>query len=207
MYTKERVELKAEDGTALVADYYEGGEKGIVLLHQYRLDRSIYEPFAKLLQQEGFSAIAVDLRGHGESDGNYERFTDDDFRKMLQDAVAAAQALDRRGKRVAGIVGASIGANTALRYSSIQNEPAVLLSPGLVYHGIDIDGVTSRAPVLIVVAQEDAYSAESSQELYENNLFGERKLLLTSGKLHGSFLLDETGAQVLAFLTEHTAHL
>ncbi|RME31776.1 alpha/beta fold hydrolase [Candidatus Woesearchaeota archaeon] len=204
MYSRERIECKTEDGKTLVADYYAGGEKGVILLHQRGHDRSSYAEFARRLQQEGFSAIAIDFRGHGESDGDYERFSELDYQQMLHDAVAAAKALDSRGKRVAALVGASIGANTAFRYSSLKNEVAVLLSPGLNYHGIDISAVTSRAPVLIVVAQGDEYSAASSRELYENNLFGERKLLLVGGDLHGAYLLPATGDEVLAFLREHT---
>ncbi len=204
VFSRERVEFRAADRVALVADYYAGGAAGILLLHQRGHDRSSYRDFAQTLQQAGFSVLAPDFRGHGESQGSYDHFRDEDYQKMLLDVVAAAKILDQRGARVAGLVGASIGANTAFRFAGERNVPAVLLSPGLVYHGIDISDVTCRAPVLLVAAQGDEYSASSCRELYENNLFGERRFLLTGGSLHGTYLLAETGPAVLEFLEEHS---
>lgn len=202
-YTRERVELETRDGVKLVGSFHDGGSHGIILLHQYGLDHHSYDEFARQLQEAGFSAIAIDLRGHGESQGALAAFTEKDFQAMLNDAEAAATLLQRREKRVVGIVGASIGANTALRYSGNRNEPAVLLSPGLNYHGIDIDNVTSRAPVLMIAAEDDAYSVQSSRELDENNLFGIHDLLIMPGGEHGTSLLPQVADHVLAFLVAH----
>ncbi len=205
-YTKERVELIASDGTKLVGSYYDsGGDKGLVLLHQLDLDRSTWDAFAQQAQRDGYAAVAIDFRGHGESQGSWRSFSDKDFQDMLLDAEAAATYLQQRGKRVTAVLGASIGANTAFRYSSIHHVPAVLLSPGLVYHGIDINDTTSNSSTLIVVAQGDTYAYTSSQELEQNNLFGQHDLLVLPGTAHGTYLLGQRNvtATILDFLEKN----
>ncbi len=202
-YTKERVELTASDGTKLVGSYYDSdSDRGLVLLHQLDLDRSTWDAFAQQAQRDGYVAIAIDFRGHGESQGSWRSFTDKDFQDMLLDAEAAASYLQQRGKRVSAVLGASIGANTVFRYSSIHHVPAVLLSPGLAYHGIDINDTTSNASTLIVVARGDTYAYGSSVELDRNNLFGQHDLLVLPGTAHGTYLLAEGNvtAEIFGFL-------
>jgi len=206
VYTKERIVFNASDGTRLVADYYDAkSEEGVLLLHQFGMDKSSWEGFARRLQREGIASVAVDLRGHGESAGDRDAFGPKEYNEMLLDAQAAAAQLQTRGKRVIAVLGASIGANTAFRYSSLEGVPAVLLSPGLDYKGIDINTVTSTAPTLIVVGKDDTYSLDSSVELDENNLLGEHELLVVPGREHGTFLLAEAGVpeRILAFLKVH----
>ncbi len=201
-FTKERVELRTEDNISLVGNYYPAGGNGILLLHQLDLDRNSWDRFAKLLQQRNLSVLALDFRGHGESQGKWQSFSEKDFRAMLLDAKAGAAFLHAKGKNVSAILGASIGANTAFRYSAEHRVPAVLLSPGLDYRGIDINTVTSTAPTLILVGVRDAYSHTSSVELDANNLHGSHELVVLDTDKHGTFLLDEPGMRdrIFAFL-------
>jgi alpha-beta hydrolase superfamily lysophospholipase len=205
-FTKERITLTTGDHVQLIGSYYDAPGDGVILLHQFQRNRESWDPFAKELQQRGLAAIAIDLRGHGESEGSLQAFSDQDFQAMLQDAEAAATFLQKREKRVGAIVGASIGANTALRYSSVHKTPAVLLSPGLTYHGIDINDTTSNAPTLIVAAKGDDYAYSSSVELERNNLFGEHRLLVVKGSQHGTDMLSEPGVAeaMLDFLQNET---
>ncbi len=190
--TVQRVELKTSDNIAIVANLFPAeGPEGIILLHQLNLDRASWDVFAKRLQKQGFSVLALDLRGHGESAGSWRSFAAQEFQAMLLDVEAAASYLQSQRKSLAAVMGASIGANTAFRFSSRQKVPAVLLSPGLEYRGIDINTVTSTAPTLIIVAEGDMYSRDSAKELDDNNLFGEHRLLILPGKEHGTFLLSD----------------
>lgn len=202
-FTIEKVTLTTSDEKHLAGTLYNGGEKSIILLHQLNLDRSSWDSFAKELQQEGWTLLAIDLRGHGESDGDWKAFSDQSFIAMLEDVKAAASFLSERGKRVSAIMGASIGANTAFRYSSQKRLPAILLSPGIEYHGININDITSSAPTLIIVAEGDAYSYTSSQELNENNLLGKKELLVLPRAEHGTYLLEKPGVKeaILSFLS------
>ncbi len=203
LYTKEQIVFNASDNTRLVANYYDAPTRnGLILLHQFNLNKESWDAFARAAQRKGYASIAVDLRGHGESEGELEKFTPRDFQAMLLDAQAAASQLRQRNKSVITILGASIGANTAFRYSSLENVPAILLSPGLEYKGIDINDVTSTAPTLIIVGKGDSYSDASSRELNENNLLGEHELLEVESAKHGTFLLDEPGVteRIFTFL-------
>jgi len=201
-FTKERVELKTSDNVTVFGSYYPSGEKGVILLHQLGLDRRSWDTFAKILQQQGFSVLAIDFRGHGESQGKWQSFTNKDFQAMLLDAKAAGTFLHKKEKNVSAVLGASIGANTAFRYSSEFKVPAVLLSPGLEYRGIDINNITSTAPTLIIVSEGDTYSADSSKELDANNLFGTHSLVVLPGDKHGTYLLPTAEDSILSFLEQ-----
>ena len=202
----ERVSLTTEDNVSLVASYYDAPGDAVILLHQYQRNRTTWDAFAKALQRRGVASIAVDFRGHGDSQGVLASFLDADFQAMLKDADAAAVYVQGRGKHVVVIVGASIGANTAFRYSAQHKTPAALLSPGLEYHGIDINDTTSTAATLIIVAKGDSYAFSSSQELDRNNLFGPHQLVVVDGNKHGTDLLTDPAVTdaLLGFLEAET---
>ena len=67
----QRVEFKTDDGVTIVGDYYPptGPEAApaAILLHMYRQDRTTWKPLVGPLHGAGFAALAIDLRGHGES--------------------------------------------------------------------------------------------------------------------------------------------
>ncbi len=136
--------FKASDGVLLVADYYPGvSRNGVILLHMMPETRASWENFAKALQTRGFSVLAIDLRGHGDSAGGplgYRSFSDLEHQKGVLDVRAGVEFLGEKGI-VSGnmtLIGASIGANLALQYVAEHPEiPSVgLLSPGIDYHGI-----------------------------------------------------------------------
>ncbi len=200
-FTKERVTFTAADSTQLVGTYYAAeGEKSLLLVHQFNKDRSSWDAFASEVQRNGFAVLAFDLRGHGESAGTHSSFTDADFIAMLQDVEAGATFLRNKEKRLTALLGASIGANTVYKYSSQHRIPAVLLSPGLNYKGIDINDITSSAPTLIIVSKDDTYAYQSSQELNENNLFGEHELYEIAGSAHGTDMLSSAAAKIGSFV-------
>ena len=67
----EPVDLTTKDGVQLKATFYPGAgtEKTvpIILLHDYKGDRSDFEDLAKYLQSLGHAVFVPDLRGHGDS--------------------------------------------------------------------------------------------------------------------------------------------
>jgi pimeloyl-ACP methyl ester carboxylesterase len=191
------VAIQAADGVALAATFYpanaEAGRRSgaALLIHQVGQSKESWESLATFVQEcSHYALLAVDLRGHGASGGSQ------DWSQMPQDVIAAWEALIQRPDvdpdRTA-IVGASIGANLALVVAA--NEPrikgVVLLSPGLVYHGIktaDPMNVYGKRLVLIVAAREDSYSADAAGKL--NDLAtGERRLQMYTGNAHGVDLL------------------
>ncbi len=183
----ERVEFETDDNVNIVGDWYESedGNKGtVVLLHMMNRDRSSWAEFAEILVNSGYNALAIDLRGHGDSvvkkgETNksildYREFTDEEHQSSIKDVYGALDYLKTKksiGVDEIYIVGASIGANLAL--VALKSEPnlkkAVLLSPGIDYRGIisksAISNLYSNQKVLMLAGVSDEYSANSVREL------------------------------------------
>src|SRR3989344_2219496 len=179
------VMLKTFDNVNLVADYYKGNDKGGVLLHMLGRNKESWSNFPKELNQKGYSVIVLDLRGHGKSELNYKEFTERDFNNMILDAKAGKEYL---GLSKVAVIGASIGANTALKVAD-EFTTGILLSPGLNFRGIDITNTKSNKPILIVASEDDLYSLNSSKEILNNLEKGELKIYKNKG--HGTNMLDK----------------
>jgi alpha-beta hydrolase superfamily lysophospholipase len=205
---KEEVTLATEDGAKIAATYYPGGERGVILLHMLGRNRGDYTAFAQELQKRGFSVIAIDLRGHGSSSGDWRSFSASDFNTMVLDVKAAKEYLLGMGVKPGriGIVGASIGANIALRYAAEDSEikTVVLLSPGLNYRGVVTDDAAARysRSVLFAASEEDAYAFSSAEQLY-SLVKGEKVFERLSNAGHGTEMLSaspELRKKVIAWL-------
>jgi len=118
-----------------------------ILLHMMPSDRKSWAAFQQVLLKHNIASLAIDLRGHGDSNHttegaalDYKKFQDADHQKYLFDVLGAIDWLTEKkyDKEQIMTVGASIGADIALW--ALQDEPAlagaVLLSPGN-YRGID----------------------------------------------------------------------
>lgn len=195
---REELTLTTADGFSLAATYYPSladGTKGMALLHMLGKDRSTWTVFALRAQTLGYHVIAIDLRGHGENDGSWNDFSDDDFNAAVNDVEAAVAALKERGASEIALAGASIGANLALRYAAENDVMAVvLLSPGLEYHGVRTDDAIAAAtePLFIAVAEGDSYAAESSHALQEKG--SGVTLAAKAGKKHGTDMFSSDPA-------------
>ncbi len=199
----EKVILKTEDGLDIVGDYYEGrGKRGVLLLHMMPANRSSWWDFALRLEDKGFHALAIDLRGHGESTGGpdgYKDFKTEDHALGKLDLEAAITFLEEKGveREELGLMGASIGANLALRQLSENKDLpwAVLLSPGLDYHGIKTEpyvrNLDSEQGVFIIASDVDELKSGNcgamARELYAALPEGlRRKLLIYKSAGHGT---------------------
>lgn len=141
----EPVVYKTLDSVLIRADYYPGtSTKGAILLHMMPMTKSSWRDFAPFLVKEGYHVLAIDLRGHGESDGGpdgYRQFTDRQHEGSAHDIAAALDFLKQRGVDVARLtlIGASIGANLVVAFMALHHEvkSGVLLSAGTKYRGVD----------------------------------------------------------------------
>lgn len=192
---------------------------GLILLHQAGSSRESWTSFAQLARADGYFSIAIDLRGHGASassgDANPSAFTTDDWLAILDDIPAAKAELVKAGadpNRIA-IVGASMGANLAMRYAPTdpQIQAIALLSPGEEYNGVGIVNTVlayQSRPILLMATQRDGYSARSAKKL--DDLAQEyTELRLYPGAGHGTDLLAEVpvaAEQVLMWLDHILGH-
>jgi len=162
------------------------GENDYLLLHQLNLDHTSYQILEK--EQLGTS-LAITFRGHGKSQGKWQEFDENDFNNMQLDAKAGLDKLGKQGGVI--IIGASIGANTALNLANtdFRISKVILLSPGISYRGIDATKSAEQItkPVLIIVSEEDTYSLESSQEL--KKMITNSELLILENSGHGTNML------------------
>ncbi|MFQ6048019.1 MAG: alpha/beta hydrolase [Phycisphaerae bacterium] len=170
----QRVSFQSSDGVTIVGDYYgpasaEGRKAPIViLLHMYPSDRTSWRGFAPKLAGAGLAALAIDMRGHGESVKPAEkklasRRENRDprlYRAMYRDVAAAYTWLSQQPNvdpaRFA-IVGASIGCSVAIDYARRDRSVDVVacLSPGTNYLGVNtvahIKAYGNR-PILLVAS-------------------------------------------------------
>ena len=185
------------DGFTIYGDYYDGGEKAIILLHMLGSDRSAWGTLSKELNEMGYTILNIDLRGHGKSVGRgpirteWPKFSEDDFYRMTLDVEGAKNLLKERRKKQFAIIGASIGANVALNFASeVPIDALALLSPGLDYRGVRTEGATQKysGKVLLVAAEDDAHAAEASRELEKLGKSEKTMEIFKSGG-HGTDLL------------------
>lgn len=168
------IAIRAADGTPLSASIYEAAQQqapAVVLVHMLRRTHADWNGVAEALQQAGFTVVALDLRGHGDSAGRYD--PDGDLSVLVQDVQAAVGLLQARSdiaRGRVGIAGASLGASLAVLTAAA--DPAVrsiaLLSPALEYRGLKCEAALRKfapRPALLVASSNDPYAMRSARQL------------------------------------------
>jgi len=178
----EELSLLTRDGVRLAGTYYPPPAPhapSLILLHGLGEDRSVWREFGRRTQQQGYGALAIDLRGHGESRRkgdakiDYGDFDEADWMKVGLDIAASKEALLDRGADSENIaaIGADVSANVLLHHAhgDWDIQAVVLLSPGLEYEGVETEPVMAaygKRPTLMLYTTGDTYSASSVRELH-----------------------------------------
>jgi len=213
--TTRTVRLNTTDDVGIIGTYYPADHPHVpvaLLLHSIFRDHTVWADFATLLQHNGIAALAIDLRGHGESTRKLTAegpvridprdLTTRDYQDMLLDVEAAIDWLQAQpeidNKHIA-LIGESVGANVALRYAAINEDlsAVVLFSPGLNYRSVRTDDVIRQLghiPFHIFVSRSDAFAFESSKRLIEIRTEmgisdATNELTICTGSLHGTEML------------------
>ena len=201
--------MKTSDEVEIAGDFYPAAEKAspaVVLLHMMPSNKEGWREFALKLNRAGFQCLAIDLRGHGESQGGpngYREFSNEDHRSSIEDVSAAAEFFLSREVPLESVslCGASIGANLSLWFQSEHPETraGVLLSPGLSYHGIDTEPMAKKinenqSVFLAAGGENDEYSSETSRKLFDILKSENKKIKIFQNAGHGTAMfLDEPG--------------
>ena len=204
----EKFFLETQDNIKIAANLYgvNNPTGWCVLAHMMPATKKSWQDFAQELQRQNYESLAIDLRGHGESDGGssgYLDFSDEEHQKSILDLSAAVDYLLKERKAPPDkiiLIGASIGANLALQY--IKEYPefkvAVLFSPGLNYKGIEtaplVKNLQAGQKVFFISAKDDKRSggnnAEMNQKLYDLTPTGvKRKIQIYETGGHGTDIL------------------
>jgi len=219
----QKVEFTTRDGVRIAGILYHGhpGGPAALLLHMMPAAKESWDEFAGLLLGAGFTVLAIDLRGHGESrraaDGrrlDYELFDDRDHMDKIHDVEAAADWLREEGfaaDRLA-VVGASIGANLAIAYAAAHPEvpAAAALSPGLDYRGVTTPDKVSRLAadqsLFLAASSEDELSFRTDRELVRLKPDAVVREYVNAGHGTGMFAArPDLMAELVGWLSEKTA--
>ncbi|MEK7501017.1 MAG: alpha/beta hydrolase [Patescibacteria group bacterium] len=203
----ENINLVTSDNIKIAANYYAvAGSQAVVLLHMMPATKESWCEFAQELNQNGIVAVAIDLRGHGQSQGGpdgYKKFSDADHQFSINDAAAAVDFLKSKGFAEPSIflAGASIGANLALQYLTQhpQIKAAILLSAGYNYRGVVTQSLAKSLhagqAVYYVAATEDMRGAGNTAAEMAQGLFNltppeiKKDLKIFEGGEHGTDIL------------------
>ena len=213
--------LITADNKKIAYDLYEvANPKGwLILTHMMPATKESWQDFASELQKLGYESVAIDLRGHGESDGGpngYQKFSDAEHQASIKDLEAAWEFLKSRGatpdKTV--LIGASIGANLSLQFLAENPEVSggVLLSPGN-YKGIDsatlVKKLNEDQNLVFVASKKDERvsrnNADQNKQYYLSASIKNKYLIIYEGAGHGTELFDlknefDLTAAILKFL-------
>ncbi len=199
----EQIKITTKDGFIIAGDYYTASStKGIVLLHMMPATKESWSSLAEKLQRAGFNVLAIDLRGHGASDGGpngYKIFSDAQHQSGINDVDAAVMFLKEKGITEIHLGGASIGANLALWYLAehLEIKSAILLSAGLDYRGVKTEAYAKEAKsdqAIYFVADEDdersfgGSAATMAQHLYDWTP-AKKEIKILKGAGHGTDML------------------
>lgn len=184
----ERVSFRTSDDVLIAAGFFQAARRpapAVVLVPMMTRTRGDWEPVAARLASEGFAALAIDLRGHGES-GVSPAAGAAAVTSMQQDVLAAYRFLQSRSDVLhdrVGIAGASLGANLAVVAAAAL--PSVrsiaLLSPTMDYRGLRIEQSAAKygaRPMLLIASREDAYAMRTVRELLDEDLPAREQIVL-----------------------------
>jgi len=196
----QRVSIRTDDGVTLAGTWYEAGSRpvpAVILVHMLHRSMRDWEVVASGLAAAGIGALAIDLRGHGESSGGLADGEQPDYSALVRDLAAARRYLASRGdvqQTRVGIAGASMGANLAVLEAAGDASVAslALLSPSLDYRGLRIEAALRKyggRPALLISSDEDAYATRTVKDLQKAG-GGIREKLLLSQAGHGTVMLS-----------------
>jgi pyridoxine 5-phosphate synthase len=194
-----RVSLQSTDGVTLAGEFYESTSRpapAVLLVHMLSRSHGDWGSLPDRIRDAGMTALAIDLRGHGQSSGSAQ-----DLQAMVGDVRAAAQWLTTRpgvrGDQIA-IVGASLGASLALlaAVDVPQARAIALLSPSLDYRGLRTDAALVKRlgsrSLWLAASDQDPLALRTLRDMAAEPS-GPREQHVSSVLAHGTVLLDKDG--------------
>jgi pimeloyl-ACP methyl ester carboxylesterase len=154
-------------GNKLVADVFGENGPSVILLHGGGQTRHAWRSTANQLAKRGWTAYAIDQRGHGDSewvkDGAYT------FQEFADDVKAVAQELTRRDGRKPVAIGASLGGISAMlaEGESLRDQGEHLLSSLVLVDitpRVDYEGVAKVQGFMRAHAREGFASVEEAAD-------------------------------------------
>jgi alpha-beta hydrolase superfamily lysophospholipase len=202
------VALVASDGVSIAGTFFEPSRRPapmVLLLHMSTRTRADWSFVASRLAERGVGALAIDLRGHGESARPRADSGEDGAGPLgaVRDVEAALAWLKYRPDAMPGrlaVVGASLGANLAVvaAASEPQVRAIVLMSVTLDFRGVRTEAAFRQLgdrAALLVTSREDGYATRSARELVTAAPTALRELRVLEGAGHGTTMMTRAPEQ------------
>jgi dienelactone hydrolase len=171
------VVISAPDGARLKATYFPAARSGpaVVLMHMCVTTRVSWEPVARQLGAAGISALTIDNRGFGESEGPRFEGATPRVQQQLNEKwpgdfdAAFAWLLGQAGvdKTRIGAGGGSCGVNNAVKLASRHPEirSLVLLAGATDAAGLKYLEDNPRLPLFTAAAADDQFDSQFPQQM------------------------------------------
>ena len=125
----EEINLVATDGTRLTAWFVpaeRANGSAVVLVHGRGANRSALLPTAQLLARHGYSLLMLDLRAHGQSEGDMVTYGYYESLDVIAGLTYLTQHPDIDQHRI-GILGQSLGGAAVIRAAALSDIPRALV--------------------------------------------------------------------------------
>ncbi len=210
-YTVRSHTLISADGTQLASLVYEptdisGTVPGIVVCHGFMANKQAMQGISLELVKCGFVVIAIDFRGHGESDGNLDPARD----TLIDDVYAAVQylkSLSYVDSNNIGLVGHSMGGQavmrTAIKYQAEINATVSIGMVGMNDSSYAING-TAISNLLIAIGGLEELITEEQALTFLQNATGYLYPNVQAGVLYGK---HEYGNATKLFIAPRADHI
>jgi len=187
---RQTISFPTADGGSVEADYYPAGLHGIVLAHGAIFNKESWQSFSKQLNNKGFSVLAINFRGYGNSVSGKKPAA------LYEDILAGVNFLKQQKhiKKVS-VLGASMGGAAAAE-AAIHAKPSdiyklILLSPANVSHPEQLKGS------ILFIASQDEFLRKTITAQF-NAAPGPKQLRLIPGKAHAQHIFKGKQAALLS---------
>ncbi len=195
------VAIPTPDGGRVAADVYGTGDRGVVLAHGGRFDKSSWKSQAQALADAGFRVVAIDFRAAVESRAGRESACLYDEKCLAIDVLAAVRYLRQTGSTTVAVVGASLGGGAAAQ-AAVEAKDGEIDRVVLLAHMLIAEPGRIKGRKLFVVARADLGSGDKPRlpgirDQYEKAP-GPKELLVLEGSAHAQFIFETPeGAQLM----------
>ena len=203
------VEIPAPDRGTVHADLYGTGDRGVVLAHGGRFDKSSWAKQARALVDAGFKALAIDFRAAVQARAGKETGCLYDPKCLAVDVLAAVRYLQQSGVKSVAVVGGSLGGGGAAQ-AAVDGREGEIESVVLLAHMAIESPERIKGRKLFIVARNDLGAGDVPRlprirEQYEKAR-DPKELVILDGSAHAQFLFetpegDRLMREILRFLS------
>lgn len=193
LHAQQLVSFTTSDRGTVVADLYGTGDRGVVLAHGGRFDKSSWRPQARALADAGFRVVAIDFRAAVQSRAGVESACLYDESCLAVDVLAAARYLRQAGAKSVSVVGASLGGGAAAQ-ATVEAAEGEINRVVLLAHMLIAAPDKMKGRKLFVVTRGDIGSGDKPRLPGIRDQFekasGPKELVILEGSAHAQFIFE-----------------